>query len=56
MQGQFPALTLLMLDCFPIQRIRRRSIPALPVHFLGGHAPRLQALELHYIQTSFVCN
>lgn len=49
MQEQFPALTHLMLDCFAIQRIRRRSVPALPVQFLGGHAPRLQTLELHCI-------
>jgi len=49
MQGQFPALTHLMLDCFAIQRIRRRSVPALPVQFLGGHAPRLQTLELYCI-------
>jgi hypothetical protein len=39
-----------------------RRPPALPVGFLGGHAPRLQTLELHCIpfptlpKTSFVCN
>ena len=46
MQGQFPALTYLALDCF---LIRKSSTPALPVWFLGGHAPRLQTLELNCI-------
>lgn len=46
MQEQFPALTYLMLDYNPFHR---PPVPALPVRFLGGHAPRLQALELHSI-------
>ena len=48
MQGQFLALTYLMLHYLPI-RPRRPSARALPVRFLGGHAPRLQTLELHCI-------
>jgi hypothetical protein len=46
MQEQFPALTYLMLDYNPFHR---PPAPALPVRFQGGHAPRLQALELHTI-------
>jgi hypothetical protein len=41
MQGQFPALTFLMLVYLPIHR---PPAPALPIQFLGGHAPRLQTL------------
>jgi hypothetical protein len=44
MQGQSPALTYLVLYSLPIRRP-----PALPVGFLGGHAPRPQTLELHCI-------
>jgi hypothetical protein len=46
MQEQFPALTYLMLDYNPFHR---PPAPALPVRFLGGHAPCLQALDLHSI-------
>jgi hypothetical protein len=45
MQKQFPALTHLDLSCHD----HPGTAPALPDGFLGGSAPCLQSLTLHYI-------
>jgi hypothetical protein len=46
MQEKFPALTHLLLN---FEYDRDRSAPELSDGFLGGSAPRLQSLSLHYI-------